>query len=93
MGTLDPLDDAFTPPRPPRAHGAQAPSALSRILLEVERAAPAMALEEKLRIRRKEQMRRARQRHMQKETEEKRAERLRKGRERAARLYAQRKGK
>ena len=90
MGTLGPLDDAFTPPRPPRA---QAPSALSRILLEVESAAPAMALEEKLRIRRKEQMRRARQRHMQKETEEKRAERLRKGRERAARLYAQRKGK
>ena len=90
MGTLDPLDDAFTPPRPPRA---QAPSALSRILLELDSAASAMALEETRRIRRKEQMRRARQRHMQKETEEKRAERLRKGRERAARLYAQRKGK
>ena len=89
MGTLDPLDDAFTPPRPPRA---QAPSALSRILLEVDSAAPAMTLEEKLRIRRQEQMRRARQRYMQKETEEKRAERLRKGRERAARLYAQRNG-
>ena len=59
----------------------------------MDSAALAMAHEEQLHIRRKEQVRRANQRYMQKETEEKRAERLRKGRERAARLYAQRKGK